>query len=71
MHRLSDQPGDYEASYIPQFVDAVSFANTKIDILRDDFRIPLLDSDIKHLRSLKTENEINAAVRAIINRYWE
>lgn len=59
------------AAYIPEFTTAREFADAKIEMLREQFCIRLTKEDTTHLRSLKTENEINAAVKSIINKYWE
>jgi hypothetical protein len=60
-----------DASWMPEFTTAKEFAEAKIKMLKEQFYIQLSTDDILHLRSLKTETEINAAVRAIINKYWE
>lgn len=57
-------------SYVPEFKDPKKFAEKKIEILERDFKIKLTDKQKLHLKTLKTEREINAAVRQIINDAW-
>lgn len=78
MHSIRTEPGkssleirQFEASYIPRFKNAGQFIEEKIDMLRNHFNIDLTYEDIAHLCELKTENEINAAVKGILNKYWE
>lgn len=56
---------------VPTFTTAEEFIEKKIDMLQKDFRIELSLDDIIHLKNLKTEREINAAVRAIISNMIE
>lgn len=56
--------------YIPDFKTAKKFAEAKIEMLERDFRIRLTDKQRLHLLTLKTERDINAAVRQIINDSW-
>ena len=58
------------AGIIPNFKDADKFIDAKIKMLKEDFLINLTDDDIAHLRKFKTENDINAAVRSLVNKYW-
>lgn len=62
---------NFGVSYIPEFTTVEEFVDKKIKMLREDFRIKLNLDDIAHLKSLETENQVNAAVKAIINKYWE
>lgn len=71
MMRSIHEDGDFTASYIPQFTTAEEFVNAKIEMLRGPFCINLTQEDIDYLRSFKTENEINAAVKGLLNKYWE
>lgn len=57
-------------SYIQDFKSAVTFAEAKIQMLEKDFQIKLTDKQKLHLKTLKTEREINAAVRSIIDNAW-
>ena len=71
MMRSIHEDGDFTVSYIPQFTTAEEFVNSKIEMLRGPFCINLTQEDIDYLRSFKTENEINAAVKGLLNKYWE
>lgn len=66
----SDDAGWY-GSYIPHFKNANQFIKEKVEMLQDDFCIYLTQKEIDHLHTLKTENDINLAVRGIINKHWE
>ena len=57
-------------SYVPEFKTAMKFAEKKIEMLERDFKIQLTDKQKLHLKTLKTEREINSAVRQIINDAW-
>ena len=57
--------------YIPEFENPEQFVDEKIKMLTEDFKINLTYEDKKYLRSFKTENHINTAVRTIFNKYWE
>lgn len=63
--------GPTAALYMPEFTTAREYADAKIKILKEQFYIQLTKEEVLHLRSLKTENEINAAARSIINKHWE
>ena len=61
----------YMSGCIPKFTTPNKYIDAKVKILEEDFKIHLTEKDIWQLREYKTEGEINAAVRAIINKYWE
>lgn len=61
--------GRFRPSYVPEFTTPDKFIEAKVAMLRDDFYIDLTYEDIAHLRSFKTEGEINAAVKTIINKH--
>lgn len=78
MHMIRPEPSKseldqriFEPSYIPKFETPGQFINDKIEILRTHFGISLTAEDIAHLCQFETENEINAAVKGILNKYWE
>lgn len=71
MIRSIHEDGEFSASYIPHFTNPEEFVDAKIEMLRTEFCIHLTDEDIAYLRSFKAEHEINAAVKGIINKYWE
>lgn len=62
---------EFTASYIPRFTTPEEFINAKIELLQGELCIHLTYEDKQYLRQFKTEGEINAAVKAIINKYWE
>lgn len=81
MHMIQPEPSKreltqdrdhiFEANYTPKFETPGQFITDKIEMLREHFRINLTAEDIDYLCQFKTENEINAAVKGIINKYWE
>lgn len=56
---------------VPSFTDPDAYIDAKIEMLQGEFMIKLTYDDKLYLRQYKTENEINAAVRGIINKYWK
>ena len=62
---------DFSPSYVPVFETPDMFVEAKVKMLRDHFKIDVTEDDIDYLRQYKTENEINTAVKTIINKYWE
>ena len=46
------------------------YSQRKIDMLINEMYISLTDEDILHLKTLNSQAAIDAAVRAIINKYW-
>lgn len=52
------------------FTTPEKFIEWKIEMLETDFCIELTDKEKAHLKSLKTENAINAAVRKIMDDHW-
>ena len=70
-HDLNDPESKFQPAYIPKFENPEQFTDEKIDMLRKHFRIRLTNDEINHLYSLKTEYEINAAVRTILNNHWK
>lgn len=71
MPRSIHDETDFVASYVPQFTTPEEFVDMKIEMLRGEFCINITEEDIVYLRSFKTENEINAAVKGILNKYWK
>lgn len=61
----------FASSCIPEFTNAKDFAEKKITMLEKDFKIDLTRDEIIHIYSLKTEHDINAAVKAILNDRWK
>ena len=62
--------GGFQPSYIPRFTTPEKFIDDKILMLEEQFYITLSYEEKKHLRELKTEHEINAAIKEIINEHW-
>lgn len=62
---------DFTPNYVPEFTTPEKFIEAKVKMLRDHMHIDLTDADIAHLREFKTEGEINAAVKGLINKYWK
>ena len=69
--RDAHEEGEFVPAYIPKFTTPEDFINKKVEILREQFKIKVSDEDIQHLLEFKTENDINIAIKGIINKYWE
>lgn len=65
--------GDHDCKdkFIPTFKNPDQYATEKIKILKRDFCVHPTDEDEKYIRQFKTEWDINAACREILNKYWE
>jgi hypothetical protein len=57
-------------NHAPQFKNAEQYIQAKLTMLTKDFCIEPTKTEIKHLHELKTEKEIDCAVRQIINNHW-
>ena len=66
-----DTDGTFLPKYVPRFVNPEQFIDAKVKILREHFKMQITEEDIEYLRGFKTEVGINAAVRVLINKYWE
>ena len=62
---------DFTPTYVPEFTTPAKFIEDKVKILKEHMQIDVTDEDIRHLYEFKTEGEINAAVKGIINKYWK
>ena len=62
--------GIYEVGPVTKFKDPESFIEAKIEMLEEHFKITLDADDIIRLKKYKTEVDINAAVRSIIEKHW-
>lgn len=73
MNRITGIHDDtsFSPSYIPEFVTPEGFIDERVTILREHLKIELTDEDIAHLREYRTEGEINAAIKGILNKYWK
>ena len=68
---INSLEGEFSPAYIPKFETPEQFVAEKIEMLGKEFKIILTDDEIEHLSSLKTEIDINAAVRTILNNHWK
>lgn len=57
----------YEAS---DFVNPKQYIERKIEMLEKEMFIHVSDDERTHLKTLETQNAIDAAVRSIIDRHW-
>lgn len=62
--------GRMRCGVVPSFKTAEKFIEAKVKMIRDDFKIQLTDEDITYLHRFKTEHDINAAVRVLIDKHW-
>jgi hypothetical protein len=67
----TDSEQAYKLSNAPQFKNAKQYTQAKLIMLKNDFYINPTETEITHLYELATENEINCAVRQIINDHWK
>jgi hypothetical protein len=68
---INSPEADFSPAYIPKFETPEQFIEEKLAMLGEDFKLTLTDEEINHLSSLKTEVDINAAVRTILNNHWK
>jgi hypothetical protein len=66
----TDADEAYKLHHAPKFQNAEQYIKAKLKMLVNDFCIKPTETEIKHLYGLATENEINCAVRQIINNHW-
>lgn len=72
MNRPINSPeSEFSPSYIPKFENPNQFIEAKIKMLYKEFKIKPTAEEISHLYELKTEVDINAAVKTIINNHWK
>lgn len=57
----------YEAG---DFVNPKQYIERKIEMLEKEMFIHVGDDEMRHLKTLETQNAIDAAVRSIIDRHW-
>lgn len=69
--REAHENTDFTPSYIPEFITPEKYIDAKVKMLQEHMCIDLTDEDISHLYEYRTEGEINAAVKGIINKYWK
>ena len=68
---LNDPESEFSPTYIPKFENPYQFIEEKLRMLRHHFKIDPTNEEIDHLYELKTEYEINAAVKTILNNHWK
>ena len=56
--------------WLIEFGNPKQYVRDKLNMLRDEMYIQPTLEEIEHLRTLKTEGDIDRAVRDIINRAW-
>jgi hypothetical protein len=73
MNRITGVHDDtsFSPTYIPEFTTPEEFIDARVEILREHLKIELTEADIAHLREYRTEGEINAAIKGILNKYWQ
>ena len=68
---LGDPPSIFQPSYIPKFTTPEKYIESRIKILEEDFYITPTYEERQYLKQFKTEHQINAAVKKIINDHWD
>ena len=68
---LNDPDSEFRPTYIPKFENPEQFVNAKLEMLRNHLKIEPTIEEIVHLYELKTEYEIIAAVKTILNNHWK
>ena len=66
----SDRYFDLRCGAVPDFKNPKQYVKEKLRILRDDMCIHPTVLEVDHLKSLKTEGDIDRAVHTIIERHW-
>ena len=61
---------DMRCGAVPDFITPEQYVDEKLEMLTVDMCIVLDDEEVRHLRTLKTEGDINRAVQSIIERHW-
>ena len=62
---------DLRTGAIPPFVTPEQYVDAKLVMLEGEMYIHPTFEEIAHLRSLKTEGDIDRAVASIIHRHWD
>lgn len=57
-------------SYFATFVSPEQYIEAKLDMLQNEMYIKPTAEELEHLREMKTEANIDMAVRGIIDRHW-
>lgn len=53
----------------PEEKEFLNYKREKIRMLTKDFKLPLKDNEIQHLRELQTEIQVDNYARDLINKY--
>ena len=56
--------------WLHEFENPKQYVSLKVDMLMKDMYIQPTEEEIKHLNSLKTQGDIDRAVKTIIDRAW-
>lgn len=73
MEQIENERAGYEPNedqWFVKFDSPEKYAESRISILEDDMCIHPSDEECEHVLSLKTRNDIDRAIRVIINRAW-
>ena len=66
----SDNPTLHGGNWAEEFRNPKQYVDHKLKMLRNHMMIDPTEYEILHLRSLKTEGDIDRAVASIIDRHW-
>lgn len=61
----------YIPSHSPIFRNPEQYTEHKLKILSRDFYIEATEEEVAHLKTLKTQVQIDNAILSIINRHWD
>lgn len=59
-----------KVKWLVEFQNPKQYVDDKLEMLRNEMYIYPSPEEIAHLRTLKTEGDIDRAVKSIINRAW-
>ena len=62
---------DYINSHSPKFTTPEKYVKDKLKILSRDFCIRPTETDLEHLKTLKTQTSIDNAIKSIIDHSWD
>lgn len=62
---------DYITSHSPQWTTPEKYTNAKLKILYRDFYIEPTETELEHLKTLKTQVSIDNAILSIIAHHWD
>ena len=67
---MSDNPTLHGGSWAEDFRTPVQYVDRKLKMLRKHMRIEPTEEEVLHLKTLKTQGDIDRAVHSIIDRHW-